>query len=91
MDGYFFYTPCCGYGPKKMPAPRNCYYDEKPRFDEWERTYNNDPAFPEIYNSTMHKLRVPSQSYDHHEHLFKSVLLQQEHTEKKKGKRKKRR
>jgi hypothetical protein len=78
---------------KKAPAPRNCYYDENPIFDEWERTYNNDPAFPEVYNSTMHKDRVPSQSYDHHEHLFKGVMLQQEHKEKiqekkKKGKRK---
>eukprot|EP00980_Cylindrotheca_fusiformis_P027876 scaffold22560_cov135-Cylindrotheca_fusiformis.AAC.87 len=59
---------------KKAPEPRNCYYKETPIFDEWERTYNNDPPFPGIYNSTHLRKHKPMQ-YGHHEHLFKTVML----------------
>jgi N-acetylneuraminic acid mutarotase len=60
---------------KKMPAPRNCYYKEEPIFDEWHRTYNLDPPYPGVYNTTNHmKHHVPMQ-YKYHEHLFKDVMM----------------
>jgi hypothetical protein len=60
---------------KKAPAPRNCYYKEKPIFDEWHRTYNLDPPYPGIYNTTNHMKHHVPMRYKYHEHLFKDVMM----------------
>lgn len=65
---------------KKAPAPRNCYYKEKPIFDEWNRTYNDAPPFPGIYKDPGNVDGRSSMSYKYHKNLFKSVVLGREGT-----------